>query len=369
MADNIKDTTVMSESEKQEEILRAEYKAKKRKKRVRKLIIWIVILLIIFAGGSYYFKVKKDFQAKQQAMLAQNSTKEATVTESVYTATIDLSGYVEAKETQAAKFRSTGAVTGVYVEEGDNVTKGQKLASIDNTSQSYQVKSIENQIKEAELTGSTSQLETLKLQKQNADKNLEYTDLIANFDGTVAKVDVNEGDYFEAGSSVMTIVDLSSLKATVQIDEIDMQYVKMGQKAELTFDSLPGETIEAYVSYIPMLGKYTEQGIGVVEVELTIDNPPEALKPGYSFEGTISVDGDVSMLLIPQAAVTTGRGGVTTVVKKGENGATTTVQVTVKYLGEGYCQVLSGDIKAGDVLTYTTTNEGGMMGGPMMMGF
>ena len=144
-----------------------------------------------------------------------------------------------------------------------------------------------------------------------------------------------------------------------------MGSVELGQKAYLTFDSLPGETIEAYVSYIPMLGTYTSQGIGVVNVELTIDNPPASLKPGYSFEGTISVEGDVSMLLIPQAAVTTGRGGVTTVQKKTGPDTSETVTVRVKYLGEGYCQLVSGDLKVGDVLTYT---KSGMDAMSMMMG-
>ncbi len=365
MADNIKDNVVMSEAEKQEKAIRDEYNARKRGRRIKKLIIWLIVIVLAAAGLIYYNKVKADFEAKTAAMIGAVTTVEVPVEENVYTTVIDLSGYVEAYDSQEAKFRSTGAVTGVYVSEGDDVTKGQLLATIDNTSQTYQVKNLQNQIKQAELTGSASQLETLRLQLINAENNLEYTNLVANFDGTVAKVSVNEGDYFEAGSSVMTVVDLSKLKATVQIDEIDMGSVELGQKAYLTFDSLPGETIEAYVSYIPMLGTYTSQGIGVVNVELTIDNPPASLKPGYSFEGTISVEGDVSMLLIPQAAVTTGRGGVTTVQKKTGPDTSETVTVRVKYLGEGYCQLVSGDLKVGDVLTYT---KSGMDAMSMMMG-
>ncbi|MDD7271669.1 MAG: efflux RND transporter periplasmic adaptor subunit [Spirochaetales bacterium] len=362
MAD-IKNNVIMSEAEKQEKAIRDEYNAKKRKKRIKKLITWVIVLILICVGLTYYNKVKKDFEDKAKAMIGAVTTVEVPVEENVYTSVIDLSGYVEAYDTQESKFRSTGAVTGVYVKEGDSVTKGQLLASIDNTSQTYQVKNIQNQIKQAELSGSVSQLETLKLQLKNAENNLEYTNLVANFDGTVATVSVSEGDYFEAGSKVMTIVDVSKLKATVQIDEIDMAKVSLGQKAYLTFDSLPGETVEAVVTYIPMLATYTNQGIGVVSVELTIENPPASLKPGYSFEGTIQVEGDVQMLLIPQAAITTGRGGVTTVEKKNADGTTETVNVRVKYLGEGYCQLLSGDIKKGDILTYTKSGANMMMMG------
>lgn len=360
---DIKDEVIMSEAEKQEKAIRDEYNAKKRKKRIKKLITWTIVLILIVIGVMYYNKVKSDFEEKTKAMIGAVTTVEVAVEENVYTTVIDLSGYVEAYDTQESKFRSTGAVTGVYVKEGDSVTKGQLLASIDNTSQTYQVKNIQNQIKQAELSGSASQLETLKLQLKNAENNLEYTNLVANFDGTVATVSVSEGDYFEAGSKVMTIVDVSKLKATVQIDEIDMGKVSLGQKAYLTFDSLPGETVEATVTYIPMLATYTNQGIGVVSVELTIENPPKDLKPGYSFEGTIQVEGDVQMLLIPQAAITTGRGGVTTVNKKNADGSSETVNVRVKYLGEGYCQLLSGDLKKGDILTYTKSSANMMMGG------
>ena len=147
---------------------------------------------------------------------------------------------------------------------------------------------------------------------------------------------------------------LQKTEGIVLIDEIDMQYVKEGMSAYLTFDSMPGKTVEAYVSYIPMLGRYSDSGIGVVDVELTIDNPPASIIPGYSFEGLINVEGDVSMLIVPQAAVTMNRGGITTVNRKKADGSTETVQVQVQYLGENLVQILSSNIKEGDVLVYQT---------------
>ena len=48
---------------------------------------------------------------------------------------------------------------------------------------------------------------------------------------------------------------------------------------------------------------------------------------------------------------------------KHEDGTTETVNVRVKYLGEGYCQLLSGDIKKGDILTYTKSGANMMMMG------
>ena len=330
---------------------------RKNRKRIRRCLIVIIAIAALAAAG---FLLLGDRTEEVPAA----AVREAVVTSNTYTQIIDISGYVEPYDIQETKFRSTGAVTGVYVKEGDKVREGQLLASIDSTSQLAALQSIRDSIEEAELRGSERELELLRLQERNAENALEYTNIVANFDGEVASVDVEVNDYFEAGDSVMTIVDRSRLKATVEIDEIDMQYVEIGDKAELTFDSVPGAVIEAEVTYIPMLGRYTDQGIGVADVELTIEDPPEGLMPGFTFDGVINVEGDVSMILIPQAAVTVGRGGVATVERK-IDGGTETVSVRVKYLGEGLCQVLSSNLVPGDVLVYRA-RSGGM---PMMRMF
>ena len=342
---------IMGESERREKRLRDAARARKRRKRIKSFIIWVVVIVAIIGALYYSMVAKKRIEAEMSALMNQVTIVEAVVEESVYTQTIDLSGYVEPIDILEAKFRSTGAVTGIYVSQGDLVKEGQLLASIDNTSQLMSLQSIENQIAEAKINGSVRQLELLEMQLKNAENNLDYTNLYANFDGVVAEVGVELNGYSEAGKAAVTIIDKSKLKATVEIDEIDMQYVTIGQKAILSFDSLPGVDVEAYVSYIPMIGRYTAQGIGVVDVELTIDNPPASLIPGFTFEGTIEVQGEVSMLILPSEAVQSERGGLTTVNLKKGDGSTEVVPVKVKYLGEGLCQIISG-LSAGDVVTY-----------------
>ncbi len=344
-------------SEEEERKLRAQFAARKRRKRIKSAAGWALVIVVLLTLYIMYAQYQKDREAERLAS-SQSVYAETTVTRQSYQMSIDLSGYIEANDTQEAKFRTTGTVTGVFVEEGDYVKEGQLLASIDDTSQQANLQSIRNQIDEALLSGSQRELELLRLQETAALRSLDYTNIYANFDGVVTSVDVDPGDYFEAGEvTVLTLVDLSQLIAAVEIDEIDMRYVEQGMTAYLTFDSMPGETIEAYVSYIPMLGRYdSSSGIGVVDVEITIENPPSGLIPGYSFEGTINVEGDVSMLLIPQAAVSVSRGGVTTVERKRSDGSVETVQVQVQYLGENLVQILSSNIEEGDVLVYQSVN-------------
>ncbi len=356
---------VMSESERQEKKLREAQAARKRRKRIKSLVGWLVVIFIVALVLFWFLKMKKDSEAQIAALQNANSNIEYTVIKSKYVKSIDISGNVVAYDKQEANFRSTGAVTGVFVKVGDTVTKGQVLATIDDSSQQSNLQDIENQIAEAKISGSTRQLELLELKKKNAEEQLSYTTLTANFDGIVSKVSIAENDYVSAGTTVITVIDVSKLKTTVEIDEIDMQYIEEGQTATLTFDSLPGQSVEAYVSYIPMEGRYTNQGMGVVDVEMTISNPPSGLRTGFTFTGSIDLEQDVEMLLIPSSSVSTERGGKTFVTVKATDGSTERRNVTVSYLGEGYSQVLSG-LKEGETITYQQSSGGG--GFSMMMG-
>lgn len=353
-----KEEVVMSESERQEKKLRDAQAARKRKKRVKSLVGWLVVILIVALVLFWFLKMKKDSDAKIAALQNSSSSIEYTVTRSKYVKSIDISGNVVAYDKQEANFRSSGAVTGVFVKVGDSVTKGQVLATIDDSSQQSNLQDIENQIAEAKISGSTRQLELLELKKKNAEEQLSYTTLTANFNGIVSKVSIAENDYVSAGTTVITVIDISRLKTTVEIDEVDMQYIENDLTATLSFDSLPGQSVAAYVSYIPMEGRYTSSGIGVVDVELTIDNPPSGLRTGYTFTGSIDMEQDVEMLLVPSSSVSTERGGKTYVTVRKADGSTEKRNVTVSYLGEGFSQVLSG-LKEGETVTYRSSSSEG----------
>ncbi len=365
--DNDKKREMSTESQ-----VRSQLKKKARNKMIKRVVTWVLVIALLVAGFQIFtfYKANGRFPwAEDKAPISQVKESEVKVYESSFTTTIDLSGYVEPFDMQNVILRSTGAVTGVFFKEGDSVKKGDVLITIDDTNQRYEIASLKAEIEKAELSGSQRELELLNLRLTSANNKLDYTKAYANFDGVVASVKVSEGDYFDAGSSAMTLIDRSKLKATVEIDEIDMQHIKIGQTADLIFDSYTAGPLIGEVTYIPMLGKYTNQGIGVMEVEITIDDPPESVAPGYTFEGVITSEGETVLTLLPQNALTVSRGGITTVIKKLPDGTTKTIPVTVKYLGEGISQLLTGDLKVGDTLIVrrTDTNASAfaaMSGGP-----
>lgn len=344
-----------------EKIIRNAMAKKLRKKRIRSLIIGIVILAVVSTvWWIYTYKMTNDvfpWEAKKAAA-KEDTISTTTVRRESYHTSIDVSGSVVAYDTQKVQIRGTGAVTGVFVSEGDRVRKGQLLATVDDSDQQYEVASIEKQLETAKMGGTTSarDIELLEMRLDSARKKLENMNATADFDGVVVQVSIREGDYYTAGSAAITVIDDSRLKTTVEVDEIDIQMVKVGTPVHITCDSCPGVTVEGRVNYIPMIGRYTTQGIGVMDVEIVIDNPPAALKPGFSFSGSIEVSEEQTMLLVNQAAVSTSR-GTSVVYKVADDGTIQKVNVTVKYLGENLYQILDGDVKEDDVLAYNLSGS------------
>ena len=360
-----------------ETLVRNDREKKLRRKKIRRTILTILLIVLVIAGiWVYNYRISKGvfpWQEEKSSSSTQTMSK-TTIREETYVTSIDVSGSVVAYDTQKVQMRADGSVTDVYVKEGDRVKKGQLLATLDDSDEQYEVANYEKQIETAKLGGTTSarDIELMEMRLDSAKKKLDNMKAYADFDGVVVTVDIREGDYYKAGNTAITIIDDSKLKATVEVDEIDIQMVELGTKVDITSDSTPGVTIEGRVSYIPMVGRYTNQGIGVMDVEIIIDDPPASLKPGFSFGGTIEVGSEQKMLLVAQAAVTTSR-GVSSVTKLLDDGSYQKVTVTVKYLGENLYQILGGDVKDGDVVVYSNSSDWsslmGMAGGGPGRGF
>lgn len=350
------DISPETELEDTETTVRKELKKKSRKKRRNRILLW-AILIIVFVGGSYlynYYNTNRHMPwTDGKADIASQVTyTEVKVKSQVTSPEVDINGSLEAYDLQEVVLRADGAITSINIDEGDAVKKGDVLITVDDTDEQYVIANLNSELKSAKLTGNANKVKLIEMQLETAKNNLEYTKATANFDGVVARQNWTIGDYNSLTSSVnksMIIADLSKFKATVQIDEIDIGYIEENSKAELTFDSLPGTVVDAYVSSIPMLGYYSKQGFGVLDVEITIPDPPKKLKTGFTFSGKIESGKEESITVVDQAAIVTS-GDKTIVKQKMADGSIKDIPVTIRYLGENKCQILSGDIYVGDTV-------------------
>jgi len=174
-----------------------------------------------------------------------------------------------------------------------------------------------------------------KAQKDSADRHvtqaganltrvadvLQKTTYAAPYDGVVTNLPVREGESVvigiqnALGSTLLTLADMSVITAEVKVDETDIVNVRLGQPAEVTIDAIPKKTFHGTVSEIGdnaivrSTGVATSQQATASEeakdfkVVVTVNDPPEDLRPGLSTTAKITTAARTNVLSIPIQAL------------------------------------------------------------------
>ena len=170
--------------------------------------------------------------------------------------------------------------------------------------------------------------------------------------------------------TLFSIIDFTSMRATIAISEVDISNVSLGQIATITFDALPDKTFTGTVTNVDTIGT-TTQGVTTYSVEITLDAITPDLKPGMSASASIVTSTKENATLVPSTAVQT-QGGQS-VVQVVKNGAMQTVPVTVGDSNDTETEILSG-VNAGDAVvtnpssTATPASASGNRGGFSLFG-
>lgn len=178
-----------------------------------------------------------------------------------------------------------------------------------------------------------------KAQKESADRRitqaganlthaadvLKKTTYQAPFDGVITNLPVREGETVvigiqnSPGSTLMTLADMSVITAEVKVDETDIVNVQLGQPAEVTIDAIPKKTFKAVVTEIGdnaivrSTGLSTSQQASASQeakdfkVVVTLQDPPEDLRPGLSATAKITTATRSNALTIPIQSLTVRR--------------------------------------------------------------
>jgi HlyD family secretion protein len=120
------------------------------------------------------------------------------------------------------------------------------------------------------------------------DVQMEKLTVYAPVKGTVLTRNVQPGEFVQPGATAFTLANLDELTITVYVPEDRYGEISMGQQAEVTVDSFPGETFSARVTYISDTAEYTPRNVQTVEgrsatvyaVKLTVEDLASKLKPG-----------------------------------------------------------------------------------------
>jgi HlyD family secretion protein len=184
---------------------------------------------------------------------------------------------------------------------------------------------------------------------------LDQVSVTALFDGVVTKVFNQSGDQVNPGDLSFRLDDLSRLLVDLEVSEVDINKIKVGQEIILTFDAILAKEYHGEVAEVSMIG-VEEQGVVsfIVTVELT--DPDEDIKPSMTSAVSIVVSELEGVLLVPNRAVRVIDGDRVVYVLL-PDGNLETVEITLGASSETYSQVLGGDLQVGDQIVLNPPRE------------
>ena len=159
----------------------------------------------------------------------------------------------------------------------------------------------------------TLTLENLRLQREAANKSLEEAKqqrenliVIAPCDGTIATLNVSEGDEITDGTLIGSILEGEDMNLTIAVDELDVVEVAVGQKVKITVDALSDAEMDGEVYKIAPVGS-NSGGVTTYDVELTFDAAGSGVRSGMNATGEITVASADDTLYVPvEARMTIG---------------------------------------------------------------
>lgn len=203
-----------------------------------------------------------------------------------------------------------------------------------------------------------------------AQATVNEAQLTAPFTGTVTAINIMPGDTASAGLQAFRIDDLSGIYVDIQVAEVDINNLQVGQQAMLTFDAIPNKQYDGKITQIGLVGT-SSQGVVNFPVTVQISDPDAKVKPGLTAAVNIVVAQHPNVLMVPNRAIslTGGQRSVDVLFE----GQVINIPVTVGLTNSTMSEVTSNQLQEGDTViinpsTVTTNATRGGFGGGFIPG-
>ena len=241
---------------------------------------------------------------------------------------------------------SSGTVSDINVQEGSAVEKDAILIELTGDDLTESIQSASETLRSAEIS------------MQNMQDTMANYTITAPISGTVIEKDVKQGDALTSGTSLCVLYDLSYLEMSINVDELEIGSLSVGQKVQITADAVADKTYVGTVTRVSMKGN-SSGGTTTYPVSIRIDSI-DGLRPGMNANAEIVVAESTSALCVPNAAIV--RGGYVLVTKDSPSAANADpemeapdgyvyVDVKTGVSDDDYTEILDG-ITAEDTIAY-----------------
>ena len=242
--------------------------------------------------------------------------------------------------------QAAGTVTSINVQEGSEVAKDDIILGLSGDDLTESIQSASESLRSAEIS------------MQNLQDAMNNYTITAPISGTIIEKDAKVGDAVKAGDTLCIVYDLSYLEMRINVDELQISSISVGQKVQITADAVPDKTYVGTVTRVSMKGA-SNGGTTTYPVTIRIDDT-DGLRPGMNANAEIVVAEASNALVVPNAAVV--RGSYVLVTKDSPSAANADtameapegfVYVPVKtgVSDDDYTQIVSG-IQEGDTIGY-----------------
>lgn len=249
---------------------------------------------------------------------------------------------------------ASGTVSELCVREGSTVRQNDVLLRITGKDLDKQAQNAADNLRSAELRMSS------------AERNISHYTIDAPISGTIVDKKVKAGDKLSANDTAMqnlcTIYDMSYLEMKLNVDELKIRSLEVGQEVEITADAVPGETYKGVISSILVAGT-TANGSTSYPVTVRIDDMGELL-PGMNATAKITTASVKNVLALPNAALVRGSYVLVTRDSPSAANAETSmtapdgyvyIKVTTGISDDDYIEVKSG-LQEGDTIAYDNSS-------------
>ena len=271
---------------------------------------------------------------------AQAATASINGVSSIGSATF---GY-QAERTLTAQ--AAGTVTSIHVQEGQTVAKDDILIELSGDDLTESIQSASETLRSAEIS-----LQNLQ------DTMANYT-VTSPISGTIIEKDAKVGDAVKSGDTLCVIYDLSYLEMVINVDELQISSLSVGQKVQITADAVQDKNYVGTVTRVSMKGA-SNGGTTTYPVTIRIDET-DGLRPGMNANAEIVVAEAANALTVPNAAIVRGGYVLVTQDSPSASKADTTMEAPEGFVyvavktgvsDDDYTQIVSG-IQEGDTIGY-----------------
>ena len=328
-------------------------------KTIKITTIALAFLGLAACGGNKQDDKKSATTTKKEAEKVQVLTLQSER----IAKTLELSTTLEGYETMNISPSITGHIEHIYVQVGSRVQKGSMLVRMDQTQLNTtrinlaSTKTELDRVTALKASGSVSEqvydqtkaaydqlVESERFQNEN-------TFVRAQFAGVISAKNFEDGE-MNTGAPILTLTQISRLKAIINIPETYFPLVKTGMKVDIESDIYPGKTFPATIEIVyPTIDPASH----TFQAKLNIPNNGEKIRPGMYVRTHLAI-GEVDAIVVPYQSVLKLTGSNDRYVFVNEEGTARRVAVTLGQRYDDRIEVIpveNGAIKAGDQLVIT----------------